>query len=108
MLALINENSWKLDEIDKEETLQALKGIVPHSVVQGLFNLYTEKSKSNSSKYKYREDMICRIIAQNILQHGLKFHVNDFINTWQDALPEGMKIDVSFKFIFVLNNLYLQ
>lgn len=105
MLGLIVENSWKLDEIEREETLQALAAIVPDPVLNGLFDLYTNKvennheettsSKKKTIRYQYKEEMVCRMIAQNILQQGLKFHVADFITTWQEALPEGMKINVS-------------
>lgn len=105
MLGLITENSWKLDEIDREETLSALSTIVPEPVLKGLFDLYTNKVESNSEeassskkqpvRYQYKEEMVCRMIAQNILQQGLKFHVADFITTWQEALPEGMHINVS-------------
>lgn len=115
MLALISENSWKLDEIDRDETLGALTDIVPSAILSGLFDLYTNKveadqetscSRPRSVRYQYKEEMVCRMIAQNILQQGLKFHVADFITTWQEALPEGMKINVSKrrKFTFVLNN----
>lgn len=107
MLGLISENSWKLDEIEREETLTALASIVPDPVLSGLFDLYTNKvecqsdgatsSKKQPIRYKYKEEMVCRMIAQNILQQGMKFHVADFITTWQEALPEGMKINVSLR-----------
>lgn len=94
MLALISENSWKLDEIERQETIDSLKNIVNESILSPLFELYTEPS-ANNGRYKYREEMVCRVIAQNILQQGLKFHITDFLTTWQEALPEGMLIDVS-------------
>lgn len=110
MLGLITENSWKLDEIEREETLSALATIVPEPVLRGLFDLYTNKvedtnaaattsSKKQRVRYQYKEEMVCRMIAQNILQQGLKFHVADFITTWQEALPEGMQINVIVAFI---------
>lgn len=95
MLGLINENSWLPNEIDKDETLNSLNEIVSREIIEGLFDLYTIINDGNSIKYEYREDMICRIIAQNILQQGLKFHIDEFMTTWQEALPEGMKVDVS-------------
>lgn len=100
MLALITENSWKLNAIDRNETIQALSGIVPESIVSGLFQLYTKETVlpndtvSSAKKFEYREDMVCRVITQNILQQGLKFYITDFIATWQDALPEGLQINV--------------
>lgn len=101
MLALIAENSWKVDEIDREETLSALKDIVPEPVVVGMFDLYTDAVDEAGKMFKYREDMVCRVIAQNILHQGLKFHANDFLTTWQDALPEGMLINVCPLLVFI-------
>ena len=40
--------------------------------------------------------MICALFAEKILQQGLKFHIDDFLSTWQDALPEGFTIDEKY------------
>lgn len=99
MLALIAENSWPLDGVELAETVEALRGIVNEELVRGLFALYTRRSEDDQGpeRYRYDERLVCRIVAQNILQQGLKFHVSDFITAWQDDLPEGMKIDVSMR-----------
>lgn len=109
MLNLITENSWPLSAIDREETLEAIgSGIAPESVVEGLFDLYTSVSDNQpagpSTKvlYTYRQEMVCRAIAQNVLQQGAKFHLNDFMQTWQGSLPEGIAINVSGCKFFVL------
>lgn len=94
MLALISENSWQLNEIDRDETVTALNGIAPDCIIEGLFDSYTTKVSENPDKYQYRENMVCHIIALYILQQGSKFHVGDFMNSWQEALPEGMTADV--------------
>lgn len=96
MLALISENSWTLNEIDRDETIAALNGIAPDCIVEGLFDLYTTKVSDTPAKYQYHENMVCHIIAQYILQQGSKFHVGDFMNSWQEALPEGMTANVKF------------
>lgn len=95
MVQLINENSWSLDHIDRNTTYQSLVGIAPREIVEGLFEIYTKHSEI-IGKYKYREDLVARIVAQNILQPGLKFHIDEFMSTWQEALPDGMTVDVSF------------
>lgn len=95
MMSLITENSWSLDEIDKVETMSALNGIIPDEITEKLFELYTEPNTDNS-KFRYNEAMACRIIAQNVLQEGLKFHVDEFFDTCQGALPEGMHIQEGY------------
>lgn len=96
MVGLITENSWPLDEVEREETINALDGIAPKQIVEGLFDLYTIPSKGKDQRFTYKEELVARIVAQNILQPGLKFRVDEFLSTWQEALPEGMKCDVSF------------
>lgn len=104
MVRLINENSWGLEHIDRNETYQSLVGIAPKEIVEGLFEIYTTHSEI-IGKYKYREDLVARIIAQNILKPGLKFHFDEFMSTWQDALPEGMTVDVSIFRAFLKNTI---
>lgn len=87
MLALIGENSWRLDEIDKATTVEALEGIVPYDVVDKIFDVYAEPTESG--RFRYREDLVCALFAEKILQQGLKFHIDDFLTTWQETLPEG-------------------
>lgn len=97
MLGVLNENSWQLDAVDKDETLDALNEIIPEEVLDGVFDLYTVASLTKPNKYQYSEELVCRLIAQNILQRGLKFHIDDFMTTWQEAVPDGMQIKVSRK-----------
>lgn len=95
MTSLINENSWKLNEVDKNETFAALDEIIPIEVLKAVFSYYTTED-SETGKYEYREDMVCRIIAQNVLQEGRKFHIDEFLEVCQGGLPEGMKMDENY------------
>ena len=89
---LIAENSWELNEIDKEATIEALNGIVPFEVCNELFALYTTSNEVNG-KYQYHEAIICKIIAGNILQHSRKFQIEEFLQVCQDALPDKMVME---------------
>lgn len=89
MMNLISENSWQLDMVDKSDSIDALSEIVPDSILQAVFNYYTT-AVPETGKYRFKEDMVCRIVAQNVLQEGLKFHIDEFLETCQSALPDGM------------------
>lgn len=95
MTSLINENSWMLDEVNREETVEALDGIVPTEICDAVFGFYTQPVVENG-KYRYREAIVCRIIAQNVLQEGLKFHIDEFLETCQEGLPKGLQMDESY------------
>lgn len=98
LLGVVSENSWPIDGIDRDETLNAIsENIAPAAMIQNIFDIYTvPSSQSTSSRclYTYREDLVCQTIAQNILQQGSKFHYNDFMDTWQNALPDGFQAQV--------------
>ncbi|TMW51354.1 hypothetical protein DOY81_003595 [Sarcophaga bullata] len=96
MVGLITENSWPLDEVERDETINALDGIAPKQIVEGLFDIYTVPTEGKENRYTYKEELVARIVAQNILQPGLKFRVDEFLSTWQEALPEGMKCEEKY------------
>lgn len=56
MLDLIDENSWPLDEIDKEVSYESLREIIPKPIFDLLFQKYTEPSdktnKDGAQLYK--------------------------------------------------------
>lgn len=100
MLNCIAEMGWRLNEVNRGKTIELLVPVIaPEEIVGGLFDLYTvcqpATSNRNELVFNYREDLVCRIIAENILQQGMKFHIDDFMSTWQNALPEGMAVNVS-------------
>lgn len=92
MLDLIDENSWPMDEIDREVTITSLDGIVPKEIVTGLFETYTEPSADKPGKFKYNEEFVCQIVARHILQPSMRFHKEDFMTTWQEDLPAEIRI----------------
>uniref|UniRef100_A0A182K4F3 Sister chromatid cohesion protein DCC1 n=1 Tax=Anopheles christyi TaxID=43041 RepID=A0A182K4F3_9DIPT len=96
LLSVVTENSWELDAIDKDVTLEAMQGIIPFEVVDGIFNVYTTPSERMPGRFQYREDLVCAVFAEKILQHGLKFHIDEFLVTWQEALPEGFEANEQY------------
>ena len=95
MLSLISENSWELNEVDRDETIKALEEIVPKEILEASFDFYTEKVPE-TAKYHFNESLVCRIIAQNVLQEGLKFHIEEFLETCQSALPDGLEMKETY------------
>lgn len=84
-----------MDEADKQVTVQSLDGIVPEMIVSQLFDHYTSII-NDTGKYEYNQELVAKIVAINILQNGMKFQIEEFMTTWQDALPDGMKIQEQY------------
>uniref|UniRef100_A0A1B0CG14 Sister chromatid cohesion protein DCC1 n=1 Tax=Lutzomyia longipalpis TaxID=7200 RepID=A0A1B0CG14_LUTLO len=96
LLGVIDENSWALDAVDREESIAALCEIIPEGILRAVFAHYTHPSANNAGKFTYIEEKVCRIMARSILKPGLKFYIEDFLTTWQETLPEGMKINEKY------------
>ncbi|KRT80975.1 hypothetical protein AMK59_5036 [Oryctes borbonicus] len=94
MLKLIDENSWQLDEIDYEETMNALNELIPTNILNNLFDLYLEESKviDGLQLYRYNEEKVCKFFAQVLLHSAGKFNLNEFLQAWAESVPEGMVV----------------
>lgn len=92
MLKLIDENSWQLDEVDYEETMNALTEIIPSNILNNMFDLYTEESKITDGLqlYRYNEEKVCKFFAQVLLYSAGKFNLKEFLQAWKESVPEGM------------------
>ncbi|XP_045762587.1 sister chromatid cohesion protein DCC1 [Maniola jurtina] len=97
MLDLIEENSWSLDRISKEATLDSLKDLVPASILEAMFGFYTDESmvEDGVQYYQYKQDKVCQFLARVLLKCSGKFNLTEFLQAWQDSVPEGMRTDES-------------
>ncbi|XP_041975696.1 sister chromatid cohesion protein DCC1 [Aricia agestis] len=97
MLDLIEENSWALDRISREETLESLKDLIPRPILEAMFRFYTEESvrEGAAQYYRYREGKVCRYLARVLLNSAGKFNLAEFMQAWRDSVPEGMVTDES-------------
>ncbi|XP_063833499.1 sister chromatid cohesion protein DCC1 [Ostrinia nubilalis] len=97
MLDLIEENSWSLDKISKEETLESLKDLVPETILQSMFRFYTTESieEDGVQYYQYKQDKVCGFLAKVLLKSAGKFNLAEFLQAWSDSVPEGMVTDES-------------
>lgn len=101
LLRFFDENSWKMDEVDRAKTLESItETIAPSKIVEKLFDLYTDRV-SQSELFKYKEDLVCRTVAMHILEQGQKFHYNEFMESWQMSLPDAFTVKVNFVFLIL-------
>ncbi|XP_049880048.1 sister chromatid cohesion protein DCC1 [Pectinophora gossypiella] len=97
MLDLIDENSWPLDKISKEVTLDSLKELVPMSILEAMFRFYTIETimEDEVQYYKYDQDKVCKFLARVLLKSAGKFNLAEFLQAWRDSVPDGMVTDES-------------
>ncbi|XP_023942598.2 sister chromatid cohesion protein DCC1 [Bicyclus anynana] len=97
MLDLIEENSWPLDRISKDVTIDSLKDLVPESILEAMFGFYSSESAVDDGiqYYQYKQDKVCQFLARVLLKSAGKFNLTEFLQAWRDSVPEGMTTDES-------------
>ncbi|KAL7299430.1 hypothetical protein TKK_0007673 [Trichogramma kaykai] len=95
MLDLLEANSWEIDEVDKEESYDSLKEIIPKPVFECLFAKYaspSDKTKKDGTKlYKYDEEKSTKLLARMLLTGCPSNNLSDFMEAWQIGCPPALK-----------------
>ncbi|CAH0696335.1 unnamed protein product [Spodoptera exigua] len=97
MLDLIDENSWPLDKISREVTIESLKELVPLPILEAMFRFYTNPSVEEDGVqfYQYKQNKVCKFLARVLLKSAGKFNLEEFLQAWKDSVPDGMVTDES-------------
>lgn len=96
MVKLIDENSWALDEIDYDETINSLQDFISREILDQVFNLYTKETKIIDGVQLYRyKDSVATFFAEVLLSNGGKFKLDEFMEAWRESVPDGMNISES-------------
>ncbi|KOC69042.1 Sister chromatid cohesion protein DCC1, partial [Habropoda laboriosa] len=86
MLDLFDENSWELNEVDKEITYESLKEFIVKPVFDILFTKYTEvsdKSKTDGTLlFRYNEEQCCKSLAKVLLSASPVTEYKQFMESW--------------------------
>ncbi|XP_012217397.1 sister chromatid cohesion protein DCC1 isoform X2 [Linepithema humile] len=96
MLDYFGEQSWELDEVDKESTYECLKELIHEPVFNAIFEKYTQvstKTKIDGSPlYIYDERKCCAMIARILLAASPVTEYKEFMETWTIGIPEKMQL----------------
>ncbi|XP_014212032.1 sister chromatid cohesion protein DCC1 [Copidosoma floridanum] len=94
MLDLIEENSWELDEIDKDASYESLDEIIPKPVFEVLFKKYAEPTKTKedgTQLYRFNEAKSCKLLAHVLLSASRLNKYDDFMKAWNIGTPENFE-----------------
>ena len=91
----IEENSWPLDGVVREETLRELSEIENRGVVEKVFDAFLDPTDDGGAKYSLNASAVSRFYGEYLLQTtGNAFNLAEFMVMWQQAVPEGVRTDV--------------
>jgi len=97
VLQLCAEQDWLQAGLDVSQCCRTLGDLFPVEVIQLVINSLTKESDSDeiSDQKQLCEDKVCRHFAENCLRNSGKFNLSDFLQSWQQSVPEGMKTSLS-------------
>ncbi|XP_063968094.1 sister chromatid cohesion protein DCC1-like [Lytechinus pictus] len=96
ILSLVQENSWSYDEVPLEETLSTLENLEPRPILEHCLKCYGDPTRRKNDDgtddivYSLDPDKICRLFAEMLLRPADKFNLTEFLEVWQQSVPEGM------------------
>ncbi|KAK9511157.1 hypothetical protein O3M35_005770 [Rhynocoris fuscipes] len=94
MLNLLDENSWKINEVPLGETLEFLNELLPKEIASHIVEMYLEPTgelnDDGDTLMQVKEEKTCRYLGAYLLRQAAKFSLKDFLDAWQDSVPEGL------------------
>nr|XP_053651170.1 sister chromatid cohesion protein DCC1-like [Cherax quadricarinatus] len=93
ILNLIESKSWPLDGVRRCEAIKELSELEPRTVITQCFDYYltpTDRDTDDGDTlYTLQDDKVCRLCAEVLLKSADKYNLNEFLNIWQQSVPEG-------------------
>jgi len=97
VLQLCEEQDWLQEGVDVSQCCLTLGELFPVEIIQLVINCLTKDSEEGETKDRkvLCEDKVCRHFAENCLRNSGKFNLSDFLQSWQQSVPEGMNTSLS-------------
>ncbi|XP_011874528.1 PREDICTED: sister chromatid cohesion protein DCC1 isoform X2 [Vollenhovia emeryi] len=100
MLNYFEEQSWELDEVDKESTYECLKELIHEPVFDVVFERYAKVSSKTKDDgrplYTYNEEKCCTMVAKVLLAASPVTEYKEFMETWNFGTPEKMHPKIEY------------
>ncbi|GBN04216.1 Sister chromatid cohesion protein DCC1 [Araneus ventricosus] len=98
ILDVMESRSMPLNKVLKEPIIEALEDLEPKEILEECFSWFTEETgetdENGHKLFALKEDSVCKLYAEVLLRSSGKFHLQDFLESWQRSVPEGMKCDL--------------
>lgn len=88
---LVDSESWSFSKVSLRVSLDELQPLEPREMIEHCLNCYGRRYTDNDEVwYALDQDGVCRATAAMLLQNASKFHLAEFLEVWQQSVPEGM------------------
>jgi len=94
ILRFFEENSWPLDCVRKQETVDTLKDLADESILGQVFDIYCyPMTGGQPDEYSLDTTKVSRFYGDYLLVSV--FTVDEFLHIWCKAVPEGVTTDIN-------------
>ncbi|KXJ21192.1 Sister chromatid cohesion protein DCC1 [Exaiptasia diaphana] len=91
ILTLLEEKDWSWRNIPSEECCDVLEELEPREIIEHCLNRYGERISGEGQPYfALDEEKICRFYAEYLLRPTDRFSYEEFMESWQQSVPDGM------------------
>ncbi|XP_062320845.1 sister chromatid cohesion protein DCC1 [Osmerus eperlanus] len=88
---LVDSESWSFSKVSLRVSLEELAPLEPREMIEHCLNCYGRRyTEHGETFYALDEDSVCRATALMLLQNAVKFNLAEFLEVWQQSVPEGM------------------
>jgi len=95
ILKYFDENSWKLDCVQKKETVSTLSSLVSDQVLDQVFDIYCDPMEGGEEdEFSVNKEKVSRFFGDFLLATISGYVLEEFLEMWQKAVPDGIKTDL--------------
>jgi len=95
ILKFFDENSWKLDCVHKKETVSTLSSLVSDQVLDQVFDIYCDPMEGGEEdEFSVNKEKVSRFFGDFLLATISGYVLEEFLEMWQKAVPDGIKTDL--------------
>ena len=99
IIDIIESKSMPFNKFSKDSVVETLKDSIPSEILENCISWFAhetdETSDDGQKLYALDEYIVCRMFAEMLLRAAGKFHLSEFLESWQRSVPEGMNCDLS-------------
>uniref|UniRef100_V5I0E0 Sister chromatid cohesion protein DCC1 n=1 Tax=Ixodes ricinus TaxID=34613 RepID=V5I0E0_IXORI len=89
----IEAESLPMSRIPAGEVVDKVSELEPREIVAEVFRRCTTPNEGDEF-YSLNYDVICRTTAETLLRTVGKFNLSEFLEVWQNSVPEGLRTDM--------------
>jgi len=95
ILKYFDENSWKLDCVQKAETVRELSTLVSEQVLAQVFDMFCDPmTGGQADEFSLNKARVSRFYGDFLLAANSGYVLSEFMEMWQKAVPDGVVTDL--------------